>query len=133
MPFLYFAGQTGHVHPLTAFSAAAPPAFAFVAPDLCSDAHDCPVATADAWLARFVPPLLSLPRTAVFVVFDEGSTNVGGGGHVPALVLGTAIRSHVRSEQASNHYVLLRTIEDALGLPPLGASAHVQPLKGIWR
>jgi phosphatidylinositol-3-phosphatase len=133
MPFLYFAGQAGHVHPLTALSTTSPPAFAFVAPDLCSDAHDCSVSTADAWLAHFVPPLLRLPRTAVFVVFDEGSSDVGGGGHVPALALGTAIRPHVRSAQPSGHYVLLRTIEDALGVAPLGASARAQPLKGIWR
>jgi hypothetical protein len=133
MPFLYFAGQEAHVHPLTAFSATAPPAFAFVVPDLCSDAHDCPVSTADSWLARFLPPLLRLPRTAVFVVFDEGSTDEGGGGHVAALALGTAIRLHVRSDQPSDHYVLLRTIEDALALPPLGAAARARPLKGIWR
>ena len=133
MPFLYFAGQETHVHPLTAFSARAAPAFAFVVPDLCSDAHDCPVSTADSWLARFVPPLLRLPRTAVFVIFDEGSTGEGGGGHVAAIALGTAIRSHVHSEQPSGHYELLRTIEDALALPHLGASAHAQPLKGIWR
>jgi hypothetical protein len=133
MPFLYFAGQEGHVHPLTAFSASAPPAFALVVPDLCNDAHDCSVSTADSWLARFVPPLLRVPRTAVFVVFDEGSTDEGGGGHVAALALGRAIRAGVRSEQPSGHYVLLRTIEDALALPPLGASARARPLTGIWR
>lgn len=133
MPFLYFARQETHVHPLTAFSATAPPAFAFVVPDLCSDAHDCPVSRADGWLARFVPPLLRLPRTAVFVVFDEGSTDRGGGGHVAALALGSAISGHVRSVQPGGHYVLLRTIEDALGLRPLGASARARPLAGIWR
>jgi phosphatidylinositol-3-phosphatase len=133
MPFLYFAGQAAHVHPLTAFSAKAPPAFALVAPDLCNDGHDCPVSTADSWLARFVPPLLRLPRTSVFVIFDEGTTNQGGGGHVAVLALGTAIRAHVRSQQPSGHYVLLRTIEDALGLPRLGASARARPLTGIWR
>jgi phosphatidylinositol-3-phosphatase len=133
MPFLYFAGQATHVYPLTAFNAKAPPAFAFVVPDLCNDGHDCAVSKADSWLAKFVPPLLRLPRTAVFVIFDEGTTNQKGGGHIAALALGTAIRAHIRSEQPSGHYVLLRTIESALGLPRLGASAHAQPLTGIWR
>jgi phosphatidylinositol-3-phosphatase len=133
MPFLYFPADVSHVHPLTAFHPKSPPAFAFVAPDLCNDAHDCSVQTADGWLARFVPPLLKLPRTVVFVVFDEGTTDLRGGGHVAALALGTAVRPGVRSAQTASHYVLLRTIEDALGLPHLGASAHVRPIAGIWR
>jgi hypothetical protein len=133
MPFLYFAGQSSHVRPLTAFDAKQPPEYSFIAPDLCSDAHDCPVSTADRWLARFIPPLLQLPRTAVFVVFDEGATDEGGGGHVAAIVTGTAVRAHSSSSQSSGHYVLLRTVEDALGLPHLGASARARPLTGIWR
>jgi hypothetical protein len=133
MPFLYFAGQATHVKPLAAFDAKAPPAFSFVAPDLCNDMHDCSVATGDRWLARFIPPLLKLPRTAVFVIFDEGASNEGGGGLVAAIAAGTAVRPHSSSEQPAGHYVLLRTIEDALGLPHLGASARARPLEGIWR
>ena len=133
MPFLYFAGQAGHVKPLTAFDGSKPPAFALIAPDLCNDMHDCSVATGDAWLAKFIPPLLRVPRTAVFVIFDEGSSGAKGGGHIAAIAAGTATRSGVRSEQQASHYVLLRTIEDALGLPHLGASARVRPLAGIWR
>lgn len=131
-PFLYFAGQGAHVKPLTSFKPGALPAYSFVSPDLCDDMHDCSVATGDAWLAKFVPPLLRVPRTAVFVLFDEGSSDVGGGGHVAAIVAGTAVRN-VTSGQPASHYVVLRTIEDALGLPRLGASARVRPLAGIWR
>ena len=133
VPFLYFAHQASHVKPLGALRADALPAFAFVTPNLCDDMHDCSVATGDRWLAKFVPPLLKIARTAVFVVFDEGSSDARGGGHVAAIAAGTAIRSGVGDEQPANHYVLLRTVEDALGLPHLGASAHVRPLAGIWR
>jgi hypothetical protein len=103
VPFLYFPGQAGHVKPLTAFNRTRPPAFALITPDLCDDMHDCSLATGDAWLAKFVPPLLRVPRTAVFVVFDEGSTNANGGGHVAAIAAGTAIsggRGHPRSIQS---------------------------------
>lgn len=130
-PFLYFAGEAAHVEPLTAFRANRLPVYAFVSPDLCHDMHDCSVATGDAWLAKFVPPLLHVPRTAVFVLFDEGSTDARGGGHVAAVVAGTAVR-RATSAQPASHYVVLRTIEDALGLPRLGASARVGPLAGIW-
>jgi hypothetical protein len=133
MPFLYFAGQSTHVRPLTAFDAKHPPAYSFVAPNLCDDAHDCPIGTSDRWLARFVAPLLKLPKTAIFVVFDEGKTDVGGGGHIAAIAAGTAIRPHSSSSSPANHYVLLRTIEDSLGLPHLGASGRAQPLTGIWK
>lgn len=133
MPFLYFAGEHGHVHPLQALRPSALPSFALVAPDLCSDAHDCPIGVADAFLARFLPPILRAPRTAVFVVFDEGSSALGGGGHVAAFVAGTAVARGSVFRLPVNHYGLLRTIEDALGLPHLGASARARPITGIWR
>jgi len=133
VPFLYFPGEEGHVHPLSAFDPKRLPSFAFVTPDLCNDGHDCPTSTADAFLARFAPPLLAVPRTVVFVVFDEGVSDAGGGGRVPALAFGTAVRPRTASAQRSNHYTLLRTIEDALRLPHLGASATTPPLTGIWR
>lgn len=34
------------------------PTLVFVTPDLCTDMHDCPVATGDAFIAGFVPPIL---------------------------------------------------------------------------
>jgi hypothetical protein len=133
MPFLYFQDETSHVHPLTAFNPTHLPAYALVAPDLCNDGHNCPLSTADAFLARFLPPLLRLPKTAVFILFDEGATDLHGGGHVAAFVAGTAVKRRVNSRQLATHYTLLRTVEDALGLPHLGASATTPPLTGIWR
>lgn len=133
MPFLYFGGQAAYVHPLSAFRPQRLPRFAFVAPDLCNDGHDCSTATADAFLRRFVAPLLTVPRTVVFVVFDEGSTDVGGGDRVAAIAAGTAVRPRTAFTRPTNHYGLLRTIEDALGVPHLGSSAHTPPLTGIWR
>jgi acid phosphatase len=132
-PFLYFAGQASHVAPLRALDPHALPAFAFVTPDLCDDMHDCSTATGDRWLAAFVAPLLHVPRTAVFITFDEGTTDEGGGGHVATIVAGTAVRPHSSTSQPATHYSLLRTVEEALGLRYLGASAHAAPLTGIWR
>ena len=109
------------------------PDFALVVPDLCHDMHNCSVAVGDAWLARFVPPLLRLPRTAVFIVFDEGTSYAGGGGLVPALVAGTAVRRGSTVRGRITHYGLLRTIEDAWHLPRLGLSARARPITGIWR
>ena len=133
VPFLYFPGGAAHVFPLAALDPSRLPAYSFVTPDLCHDMHDCSVATGDAWLAQFVPPLLSVRRTAVFIVFDEGSSDLGGGGRVALIIAGTAVKPHSRYSETTSHYGLLRTIEDALALPALGASADANPLTGIWR
>jgi hypothetical protein len=133
VPFLYFRGGAAHVHPLTAFDPAHLPAFSFVTPDLCHDMHDCSIGTGDAWLAKFVKPLLSVARTAVFIVFDEGASDLGGGGAVALIVAGTAVKPHSQYSRATSHYGLLRTVEDAFGVPAIGASSTARPLTGIWR
>jgi hypothetical protein len=68
----------------------------------------------------------------VFVVFDEGTTDIGGGGRIAALALGPTVRRGSRFTGATNHYGLLRTIEDAWQLPRLGFSRKGTPIGGIW-
>jgi phosphatidylinositol-3-phosphatase len=109
------------------------PSFSLIVPDLCHSMHDCSVGVGDAWLRRNVRPLLSLPNSVVFVVFDEGSTSIRGGGHTVALALGTAVRPRSRFSRVTGHYGLLRTIEQAWGLPLLGGSAGAAPITGIWK
>ena len=112
------------------------PDYALLVPDLCNDMHDCPVSTGDRWLRDNIVPLLHRPQLAgsvVFVVFDEGTTDTGGGGRVAALALGPVVRPGARFLRPTGHYGLLRTIEDAWSLPPLGASARARPITGIWR
>jgi acid phosphatase len=133
VPFLYFTDAQTHVHPLSGLDPAHLPAYVFVTPNLCNDGHSCPLHTADTWLAHFLPTLLHVPRTAVFVVFDEGTTDSEGGGNVFAFAAGTAVRTGVTSNQDTDHYGLLRTTEDALRLPPIGEAEDAKPLTGIWR
>jgi hypothetical protein len=109
------------------------PDFALVVPDLCNSTHDCPVATGDAWTRRTVGPLLGLPRTVVFITYDEGATDRRGGGHVATVAAGTAVRRHAVFRPVTGHYGLLRTIEQAWDLPYLGRSARTRPITGIWR
>jgi phosphatidylinositol-3-phosphatase len=142
-PFAYFRdvstdpARRARLVPLTRLApdlrAGALPSFALVVPDLCHSMHDCSVSVGDAWLRSHVAMFLKLPKTVVFVVFDEGSSNIGGGGHTAALALGTAVRRGSRFTGVTGHYGLLRTIEQAWGLPLLGQSARVGPITGIWR
>ena len=112
------------------------PDFSLLIPNRCNDMHDCSVATGDAWLKAHVAPLLRSPKLrggVVFVVFDEGTSDTGGGGRIEALALGPTVRRGSRFGRATNHYGLLRTIEDAWGLPRLGFSRKGTPIGGIWR
>ena len=133
VPFLYFPGGASHVLPLQRFDPRRLPAYALVIPDLCHDMHDCPVSTGDHWLRGFIAPLMTSQDTAVFIVFDEGTSDRGGGGNVVLIVAGTAVRRHTTFAAATTHYGLLRTIETALQLPPLGHARTATPLTGIWR
>ena len=146
-PFVYFRGVVSapkrlrRIVPLPVFArdlaAGTLPDYSLVVPDLCNDMHDCPVATGDGWLARFLAPLLGntqLRGGAIFVVFDESDdSSIGGGGIVPAIVAGPLVRAGVRSAAVFDHYSLLRTIEDGWGLPRLGLSARATPITGIWK
>jgi acid phosphatase len=117
----------------TDLRAGALPSFSLVVPDLCHSMHDCSVSVGDAWLRSQAVKLLKVPKTVVFVVFDEGGTSIGGGGHTAALALGTAVQAGSRFTGVTGHYGILRTVEQAWGLPLLGHSAHVPPVTGIWR
>ena len=103
VPFLYFAGESAHVHPLSGFHPDRLPAYSFVVPDLCHDMHDCSVATGNAWIATFIKPLLALRRTAVFIVFDEGTSSVGGGGQVALIVAGRPVKPHSVYRPVTSH------------------------------
>lgn len=128
-PFLYFRQDVSHVQPLARFDPRRLPDFSLVVPDLCHDMHDCSIATGDRWLKKFVTPLLDIPDTVVFVVFDEGVH----GDAVAAYALGAAVRPGSIFTGRTSHYGLLRTLEDAWGLPPLGRAATAPPVSGIWR
>jgi hypothetical protein len=142
-PFLYFESvvrsevRRNRVVPVSRLgadlSAKSLPDFALVVPDLCNSMHDCSVEAGDAWLRRIASPLLKLRETAVFVLFDEGTSDARGGGHSPALVVGTAVKPRSQYRAVTNHYGTLRTIEDAWNLPRLGLSARAKPITGIWR
>lgn len=137
-PFLYFQGvDARRVVPLTQLRAdlarGVLPDYSMIVPDMCHSMHDCSVRTGDAWLRGQLPPLLKLRNTVVFVTFDEGTSSAYGGGQVAALALGTAVRPHTTYKRVATHYALLRTIEDAWGLPRLGRSASAAPIAGIWR
>ena len=110
------------------------PSFSFVTPNLCDDTHDCAVSNGDSWLAVWVPKILAGVNyrsgdTLVIITWDEGS---GAANQIPTLVIGSSVRPGVVAEQRFDHYSLLRTTEDVLGLPHLGAAATAASMSGAF-
>jgi phospholipase C len=113
------------------------PAFSFITPNLIHDMHDGTVADGNQWLAHNLPAILASPAymrgtTAIFITWDEGeggttnncatnTTDVGC--HVAALVISPSTPAGARSATLFNHYSLLATAEQLLGLPKLGQAA----------
>jgi hypothetical protein len=118
------------------------PRFVWISPNLCHDMHSCPVGDGDRFLAGLVPALTRAvgSRGAVVITWDEGVGSAGccvhaSGGQIPTIVAGPAARVGARSLVAYDHYSLLRTIEDAFGLPHLRGAACpcTRPLSTLLR
>ena len=106
------------------------PTYAWITPNLCDDGHDCGVAGGDRFLAGAVPSLLHElgPHGFLVLTWDEGSSGEGccgvaHGGHIATIVVGPDVRRGARDDRTVDHYGVLGTIEEALGLPPLGGAA----------
>jgi hypothetical protein len=126
-PFAYFAriqgrsGRCRHVLPFRRLSGALAtglPNFTWITPNMCHDMHDCPIRTGDDWLASHAPPILDRlsGQDLLVVVFDEGTTGEGGGGHILCIVAGPGARPASTSEVPYSHFSLLKTIEQRFGL-----------------
>jgi hypothetical protein len=108
------------------------PTFVWITPNLCDDGHDCGVAGGDRFLSRTVPLLLREigPHGFLVLSWDEGTTDEGccagaaAGGQIATIVAGPDVRPHAVDGQTVDHYGVLQTIEQALGLPPLGRAAN---------
>jgi phosphatidylinositol-3-phosphatase len=107
------------------------PALVFVVPNQCNSTHDCSIQTGDDWLAANVPLLLQgIGRGVLILTWDEDDDYSGN--HILTVFAGPFVKAGYSHTQTENHYSVLRTICDALGLAPMGAAASVPPISDIW-
>ena len=97
------------------------PNYAFIVPNLCNDAHDCPLATADAWLQTNIDPLITSTGFQqdglLIILFDESRADLRhGGGRIAWVVVSAKVKSGYRSAALYQHENTLRLTADALGL-----------------
>jgi acid phosphatase len=140
-PFIYYddvAGSPARCSKLVGFKQLSAdlrggqlPTYGWISPNLCDDGHDCGVTGGDRFLARTVPSLLRElgPHGFLVLTWDEGSSDAGccggaaQGGHIATILAGPDVRRGVRIHMPVNHYGVLGTIEQALGLAPLAGAA----------
>ncbi|MGA7672382.1 MAG: alkaline phosphatase family protein [Nitrolancea sp.] len=126
-----------HVTDFTHFNASTAD-FSFIVPNLCHDMHDCPVATGDGWLQSWLESNIlgtdtwAQTNSAIIITWDEGSTNIGGGGVIPTIVISNHTPKSFVSPSPANHYSLLRTIQEAFGLDCLNESCNAKDLSQFF-
>ena len=111
------------------------PNYSWVTPNLCDDAHDCPLSTADTWLQTNIDPLIKNPSFQkdglLIVVFDEsGSDNTNGGGRVVCVLISPASsKVAFQSTTLYQHPSVLRLTLEGLGVKNLpGAAVSAPPM-----
>ena len=141
-PWVYFrAGRSAcsaNDVPLSGFAADARsnalPNVGFLIPNLCDDAHDCSLATADSWLRQHLTPVLASAdftsgRLVVVVTADED--NKLSGNAVLTSVLTPAL-SHKIVRTPMTHYSLTRYIAQVLGVSPLRNAGRAPDMKAAF-
>ena len=91
-----------------------------------NDMHDGTIADGDNFLKAFLPKITtssSFANSVVFITFDEGTTNVDGGGHIATIAVTPKMTAGYKATATYTHYSMLRTIEQAWGLPFLGCAS----------
>ena len=130
------------------------PNYAFYTPNLCHDGHGnqkgCGFGTvgndeerltaAAAWLSKRLDTFRSAnpdlaAKTLIIVTFDESDNYLPTRNEVFTVFLGDMLKPQ-QYDGAINHYSVLRTIEDQLGIDPVGDEASLAgpnaPLRTIW-
>ena len=114
--------------------------------------HQYNVKAGDKWLQDTLPIILNsavwqdpTQKSAIILTFDEDYDNLSlgignQGNHIPTIVIPSAgavasgMRSgHFIADDYNNHYSLLRTIEESLGLPTLtNNDKFANPMNEYW-
>lgn len=152
LPFYFFndiksnpAACQQHLVPLTTMSqdlerTSTTPTFAWLSADDCDDMEGCGIKAGDTWLSHTLPTIFNSPawrtqRSLLIVTFDEDTADgQAQSQRIPTLILGSqGVQAGSSSNIRYTHYNVLRTIEAALGLPPLTKNdEYATPINDIW-
>jgi len=160
-PFVNFTGTQDDVADMvpdtqlaTDLAHNALPNYSMIVPDQCNDMHGTGgcgplIQAGDAYVNNTVNEIMaskqwSEGRNAIVITWDEddfsdsGQLGTGccgsdpGGGHVATIVITNRTTSHITDATPYNHYSLLRTMEEAFGLPCLANACDVTPMSPLF-
>ena len=131
-PFAYYGGACpANIVPMTDLAVdlnSTTPRLSWITPGMCNDGHDCGVAKADRWLSQTVPQIVSSKAWkqggVLFITWDESGAD---NGRVALLVVAAGL--HGQLTMPMNHYSLLATISDRLGVQRLGSAKQATSLQ----
>jgi hypothetical protein len=137
-PFAYYGGQCpSNVVPLSQLTtdlAADTPNFVWITPNLCNDGHDCSISTTDRWLSDIVPKITESAAWkedgVLFIVWDEDDKKTGSN-RVALIVVAPNLKSH-QTDAYYDHYSLLATVQDRLGIKRLGETVNAQAIQDLF-
>ncbi|HVA64917.1 MAG TPA: choice-of-anchor D domain-containing protein, partial [Terriglobales bacterium] len=102
----------------------------WIIPDLCDDAHSCPLSTGDQWLSQVVPMIQASQAYqaggAIFITWDEDQDGVEDQ-PLGLLIASPAAKPGYFSSLPYTHASTLRTIEEIFHLSPYFGEAAAAP------
>ncbi len=108
------------------------PTVSWVIPNLQDDMHDGTINQGDVWVQNNIDAYAQWAKahnSVLILTWDEDDYSQSN--QVPTIVVGQNVKPGTYSESI-NHYSVLRTVEDAYGLPYAGAAANATPITDIW-
>jgi len=108
--------------------------FTLIVPNQRNNTHDTDVAFGDRWLGTFMAKVIKSPeyqsgRTVVVITYDEDEDDGNADNPIATVVVSPSTPKGVRSNIRFTHYSLLRTTEEILGLPLLGAASTAASMR----
>ena len=113
------------------------PNYGLLIPNLCNDGHNVcngvpRVAEEDATIGAWMPAILASPDYTsghlLVVITADSSSSATNDNHLATILVNQDIPSGTQVAEPFDHYSLLRTTEDLLGLAPLGNAAAAEDM-----
>jgi hypothetical protein len=119
--------------------------FTFITPNVCNDMHSCPgasdsaaqIANGDRWLSTWMPKILDSREyrsgsTVVFLTWDEDDYSSANKQHIATLVVAPSTPVGTAVGDRFDHYSMLRTTEELLGLDTLGKASSAPSMRAAF-
>jgi phosphatidylinositol-3-phosphatase len=113
------------------------PNLVFVIPNNCHNTHNsgtpgCGIPDGDAWLAANLPAIRTAmgPSGLLILTWDEDDNFFGN--HILTVFSGAMVIAGAVSNRPINHYTVVRTICEALGLTPFASATAETPIDDVW-